>query len=156
MKSSITITTPLGTMIATGDESYIHSLEFSDKTLQTSHTTPALEKLEQELEQYFNKQLTTFTSKLSPEGTSFQKTVWRALAQIPYGQTRSYKQIAKQIRKDNAFRAVGNANACNPILILIPCHRVISHTGQLAGFAAGIEIKNWLLKHESNRAFESK
>lgn len=149
MKCSIAIPTPLGTMIATGDESYIYSLEFSDKIIQNTGVTPALQKLEHELGQYFNNQLTHFTSKLNPEGTAFQKTVWQALANIPYGQTRSYKQIATQISQEKAFRAVANANARNPILILIPCHRVIAHNGQLAGFAAGVEKKEWLLKHES-------
>ncbi len=81
-------------------------------------------------------------------GTSFQLRVWQALQQIAAGQTRSYGQVAKQLGQPGASRAVGNANGANPVSLVVPCHRVIQSDGQLGGYAAGVERKRWLLRHE--------
>lgn len=82
-------------------------------------------------------------------GTEFQQQVWRALRQIPLGQTRTYTQIAESIGKPRAVRAVGLANALNPISLVVPCHRVVGSSGALTGYAGGLELKGWLLRHES-------
>lgn len=102
----------------------------------------------QELDAYFKGELTRFTVKLAPEGTDFQKRVWEALRQIPYGGTSTYAELGKKIGNPRACRAVGNANHCNPLQIIVPCHRVIGANGSLTGYAAGLSVKEWLLNHE--------
>jgi len=94
-----------------------------------------------QLTAYFNGELQTFNLKLNPEGTEFQKKVWDKLMEIPYGETRSYKDIAILIGNENASRAVGMANGKNPIPLIVPCHRVIGSNGKLTGFAFGVELK---------------
>lgn len=101
-----------------------------------------------QLEAYFSGKLKSFDLKLAPEGTEFQKSVWKALYEIPYGETRTYKDIAVSVGKPKAYRAVGLANNRNPIAIIIPCHRVIGANGKLTGYASGLEIKEFLLKFE--------
>lgn len=101
-----------------------------------------------ELDQYFAGKLRTFTVKVAPEGTEFQRKVWAALQTIPYGQTRSYAQQAQAIGAPKATRAVGAANGRNPIPVIIPCHRVIGANGSLTGFGGGMERKQILLELE--------
>jgi methylated-DNA-[protein]-cysteine S-methyltransferase len=101
-----------------------------------------------QLEAYFKGKLREFSLPIAPEGTEFQKSVWKALCDIPYGTTASYKEIAAVVNNPNAYRAVGNANNKNPIPIIIPCHRVIASDGKLAGYGGGISIKEKLLKFE--------
>ena len=112
--------------------------------------TNFLKKVEKELSEYFSGKRKFFDIPLSIKGTAFQKEVWNALQTIPYGETRSYKDIANQIGCYNGFRAVGMANHNNPISIIIPCHRVISASGKLTGYAGGIDIKEKLIKLERN------
>ena len=97
---------------------------------------------------YFSGELQSFDLPLAPEGTPFQKIVWRGLLDIPFGATESYGSLAKRIGHDGAARAVGLANGHNPIGIIIPCHRVIGADGSLTGYGGGIERKQWLLEHE--------
>jgi len=104
--------------------------------------------LERELALYFNHQLTQFTAPIAPIGTPFQQQVWQALTIIPHGQTRSYKEQATTIGAPKAYRAVGAANGANMIVIVIPCHRVIAHNGELSGYTGTLERKQWLLNHE--------
>lgn len=106
-------------------------------------------QVEQQLQEYFAGQRETFDVPLDFVGTDFQKSVWQALLTIPYGETRSYGDIARQIGNDKAVRAVGAANGKNPISIIAPCHRVIGSTGKLTGFAGGLETKRILLALES-------
>ena len=101
-----------------------------------------------ELTAYLNGDLRTFTTPLAPQGTDFQQCVWQVLQTIPYGETKNYKQVAELIGNANASRAVGNANNKNPILIMIPCHRVIGATGKLVGYGAGLPLKEHLLNLE--------
>jgi methylated-DNA-[protein]-cysteine S-methyltransferase len=108
-----------------------------------------LEPCIHQLDEYFHGKLQIFTLPLLLLGTSFQKKVWNALIDIPYGTTQSYAEIAGKIDNQNAFRAVGNANNKNNIAIIIPCHRVIGSDGSLTGYADGIWRKEWLLEHES-------
>jgi methylated-DNA-[protein]-cysteine S-methyltransferase len=103
---------------------------------------------ERQLNDYFAGKRKKFSLKFDTVGTEFQKEVWQALAAIPFGETRSYGQIAKQIGRPKAVRAVGAANGKNPISIIVPCHRVIGSNGKLTGFAGGLEIKATLLRIE--------
>ena|ERR1700677_619265 len=102
-----------------------------------------------EIEEFLNGQRQTFTLKLMPAGTAFQKRIWSALQRIPFGQTRSYGQLAAKAGRPRAARAVGQAVATNPICLAIPCHRVIASDGSLGGFAFGPKLKRRLLSHET-------
>jgi methylated-DNA-[protein]-cysteine S-methyltransferase len=113
---------------------------------------PFLVETERQLGAYFAGRLKTFTVPLDFRGTEFQKSVWKALLTIPFGETRSYAQIARQIGRPTAARAVGAANGRNPISIIAPCHRVIGSTGALTGFAGGLAAKERLLAIESGKA----
>lgn len=111
---------------------------------------PTLLETERQLNDYFAGKLERFSVKIAfVGGTAFQKSVWTALTTIPFGETRSYAQIARQIGQPKAVRAVGAANGKNPVSIIAPCHRVIGANGKLTGFAGGLEIKAFLLKLES-------
>ncbi len=101
-----------------------------------------------ELKEYFDGKRQKFTMPLEVAGTPFQKKVWNALRQIPYGKTASYKDVAGRIQRAKAVRAVGTANGNNPHAIIVPCHRVIAHDGTLGGYAGGLKIKSRLLKLE--------
>ena len=109
---------------------------------------PVLVETERQLAEYFAGRRKRFALKLDVSGTPFQRKVWNALLTIPFGETRSYAQIAKQIGHPSAARAVGAANGRNPLSIVAPCHRVIGSTGALTGFAAGLEVKARLLALE--------
>ena len=105
-----------------------------------------------QLEAYFAGDLREFSLELAPQGTLFRQKVWRALRDIPYGTTTSYGEVARRIGLPDAARAVGLANARNPISIVVPCHRVIGKTGALVGYGGGLERKQWLLAHEQRHA----
>jgi methylated-DNA-[protein]-cysteine S-methyltransferase len=110
---------------------------------------PLLLQAEQQLQEYFAGTRQRFDLPLDFAGTEFQRKVWAALVSIPFGETRSYKQIAEQIGHPSAMRAVGAANGRNPVSIIAPCHRVIGANGKLTGFAGGLDIKAFLLSLES-------
>jgi len=119
---------------------------FGAWTEEPTESTPAT----QALEAYFGGTITALNNvPLDLQGTDFQKRVWHALMRIPTGQTWSYKRLAAEIGHPSAYRAVANANGKNPIPLFIPCHRVIASDGSLGGFSAGLDRKDWLLKHES-------
>lgn len=107
-----------------------------------------LQETVRQLQEYFAGERTEFSIPLAPQGTEFQKKVWKALLRIPYGETRSYGEIAQMVGNSKASRAVGMANHNNPIPILIPCHRVIGKNGKLTGYAGGLEKKTALLELE--------
>jgi len=109
---------------------------------------PVLAHTKQQLDEYFARKRRDFDLPLAPQGTDFQVTVWNALCTIPYGETNSYGQIAAQVDKPKAARAVGGANNRNPIAIIIPCHRVIGANGAMVGYRGGLDIKEHLLKLE--------
>ena len=111
---------------------------------------PLLLKAEAQLKDYFAGRLKKFDLPMDPQGTPFQRDVWRALLTIPFGETRSYADIAKQIGRPKAVRAVGAANGKNPLSIITPCHRVIGSNGKLTGFAGGLEAKACLLNLEKH------
>lgn len=112
---------------------------------------PVIEAASAQLREYFNGRRRSFDLPLDPAGTPFQKQVWHALRTIPYGQTRSYAQIARQIGRPSAARAVGAANGRNPLSIIVPCHRVIGSSGKLTGFAGGLKVKAQLLTLEGGK-----
>ena len=117
--------------------------------------TPLTAQAAGELEEYFDRRRSTFTVPLSPHGTRFQLAVWQALRDIPYGQTRTYGEIAAAVGRPRAARAVGMANHDNPLLIFTPCHRVVGKDGALTGFACGLEVKRRLLELEGARVSQS-
>lgn len=117
--------------------------------------SPALLQAERQLNEYFAGNRDRFDLELDFEGTEFQKKVWAALLTIPFGETRSYSQIAMQIGSPKAVRAVGAANGRNPISIVAPCHRVIGASGRLTGFAGGLEAKQYLLTLEDGEPTRS-
>ena len=111
--------------------------------------TPLIKKAALQLKKYFSGKLREFSLPLDMRGTAFQIDVWNALQQIPYGETRSYKDIAALIDRPKAVRAVGLANNRNPVSIIVPCHRVIGHNGALVGYGGGLPLKRYLLNLES-------
>ncbi|UZD94450.1 methylated-DNA--[protein]-cysteine S-methyltransferase [Pseudomonas corrugata] len=115
---------------------------------------PMLEETERQLMEYFAGQRRRFELELDFVGTDFQKRVWQALLTIPFGETRSYRDIAIQIGQPTAVRAVGAANGRNPISIIAPCHRVIGTSGSLTGFAGGLAAKQWLLSLEGQQSLQ--
>lgn len=110
--------------------------------------SPLLDRAQTELLEYLDGERREFDLPLAPQGTSFQRRVWEALETIPWGQTRSYREIASAVGSPKGFRAVGMANHRNPIPILIPCHRVVGTDGSLTGYAGGLELKRRLLSLE--------
>jgi methylated-DNA-[protein]-cysteine S-methyltransferase len=109
---------------------------------------PVLDLAARELAEYFTGARRTFTTPLDAAGTEFQRAVWRALLDIPFGETRSYADVARALGRPSAVRAVGAANGRNPLPIIVPCHRVIGTDGSLTGFGGGLPAKRWLLGHE--------
>jgi methylated-DNA-[protein]-cysteine S-methyltransferase len=105
-----------------------------------------------QLDAYFAGELTAFDLDLNPVGTPFQLEVWSTLAAIPFAETLSYREVAEEVGRPLASRAVGQANGCNPISIIVPCHRVIAADGSLGGYGWGLERKQWLLDHEARTA----
>lgn len=145
--SILVIATPLGPMTLEGGGISLTGLRFG--ALGPDCPDPLLLRAREQLEEYFAGSRRSFDLPLSPKGTEFQLSVWRALLDIPYGETRTYGQIAHAIGSPKAARAVGMANNKNPIAIIIPCHRVIGADGRLVGYAGGLGKKELLLALES-------
>lgn len=143
--------TKIGMVGIAGDEQGITHVFLKGKAAEPEtimERTPLLEQTAGELEEYLDGRRREFEIKLHLEGTAFQKKVWEALCAIPYGETRSYKEIAENIGNPKACRAVGMANNRNPIMILVPCHRVIGADGSLVGYGGGLKLKKFLLNLE--------
>jgi methylated-DNA-[protein]-cysteine S-methyltransferase len=150
------IETPLGCAKIVGDEKGISSLTIVDTQKNRSEIIASeLEDCVEQVEAYFSNQLTQFNLTLNPQGTAFQKMVWRELQFVPYGTTMSYLELSKKIGNVKAIRAIANASAKNPIWIIVPCHRIIGSNGGLIGYAGGLHRKQWLLNHESKYKQES-
>lgn len=150
MDMAMHVHTPLGTMLAVDRDGRLAQLDFVNKIPEgmTPQPTPLLRRCQEQLDEYFAGHRHSFDLPLAPEGTAFQQAVWAALVAIPYGQTRSYAQIAQAVGRPKAVRAVGGANHRNPIAIIQPCHRVIGADGSLTGYGGGIERKQQLLQLE--------
>ncbi|PAF50030.1 cysteine methyltransferase [Helicobacter sp. 12S02232-10] len=132
----------------------IKSVSFANQKNQEENPNDLALSCAEALKGYFEGRVFSFDLPLEPDGTPFQKKVWRILCDIKFGEVWSYKDLALKIGSTNYSRAVGSANSKNPIFIIIPCHRVIGNDGKLSGYAAGVEIKKWLLEHE--KKFSSK
>ena len=142
--------TPIGKIWIAEKENKICALTLSEIEYGNTCETPLIKKTNTQLQEYFNKKRTNFDIPLLTNGTEFQEKIWKTLINIPYGKTISYKELATQAGYPNAYRAVGNANNKNKILIIIPCHRVISSNGKISGYAGGEKVKQFLLDLESN------
>jgi methylated-DNA-[protein]-cysteine S-methyltransferase len=154
---SITVNSPVGELFISASPEGIIELEFADRLGGGAEYAseigegPAREHLSEcsrQLEEYFAGQRRSFELKFDIDGTPFQLAVWRELSAIPFGETRSYGEIAVLAGKKGAARAVGGANHRNPTAIIIPCHRVIESNGKLGGYGGGLDRKKWLLEHE--------
>ena len=147
---------PFGALTAVFDgEGKLCELWTKDASAQVSQRSRRDEGVSslarEEFDRYFAGELTEFSIPLGIRGSGFQRQVWDLLMQIPYGQTRTYGDLARKLGEPNAARAVGRANATNPIAIIVPCHRVIGASGALTGYAGGLDIKRTLLELEASR-----
>lgn len=150
---------PVGTVLIACAEETIVALDFTPERLARllGKRFGAFEFVESrlyaaEVQAYLNGSLTALESlPIEAGGTDFQRAVWQSLREIPVGETRTYTQVAERIGRPRAVRAVGLANALNPISLIVPCHRVLGSSGSLTGYAGGLELKDWLLSHESGR-----
>jgi methylated-DNA-[protein]-cysteine S-methyltransferase len=149
---------PVGPLLLAGDQDALHVLSFDvgsrprqiDAEWQPDRKG-VLKAVRRELEEYFAGRLKQFSTPVAFNGTQFQNTVWHELRRIPYGETISYLDLAKRIKKPDAVRAVGMANGANPIAIIVPCHRVIGSNGSLTGFGGGLPTKRALLELEKGQ-----
>lgn len=152
-----TIDSPIGPLTLAGHDGRLTNLRMVDQTYEPSRADwnradSAFEEVVRQLDAYFAGELCDFDVRLDLRGTEFQRRVWEALLTIPYGETRSYGQIALQIGAPGAARAVGLANGHNPVAIIVPCHRVIGAAGKLTGYGGGLDRKQTLLTLERRRA----
>ena len=149
---------PVGTLLLRGDAEVLTGLFMHEQRHRSELPTgcerndKAFKQAREQLKAYFAGKLQEFELKLKGEGSEFQRSVWRALCKIPFGETESYGGLAKRIGNANASRAVGLANGKNPIGIIVPCHRVVGANGSLTGYGGGLERKQWLLEHERRYA----
>lgn len=154
MKNIFYYNTKIGIIGIEENGTAITKLDFINKDVQEEilekNETELLRETIKQLKEYLDGKRTLFDLPLEPKGTEFQKKVWNALKEIPYGETRSYGEIAKIIGNEKAARAVGMANNKNPIAIIVPCHRVIGANGKLVGYAGGLDLKEKLLDLEKN------
>lgn len=155
--------TPLGLMVAAATERELVLLEFADRRMLPAQVrrvaqrleavfvpqgNPVITTVEGMVGEYFRRERAEFDVKLLLPGTDFQQTVWQALLEIPYGETRSYAEVARSVGRPSAVRAVGRANGMNGLAIVVPCHRVVGSDGQLVGYGGGVWRKRWLLDLE--------
>lgn len=153
-KQYLYVTTEVGYIEIVAVNNAITHLHFVNeiKTKESVRPCAQLTKAYQQVTEYIEGKRKTFNLNLAPQGTDFQKKVWQQLATIPYGKTTYYQQIANQLAMPTGSRAIGMANGKNPISIIVPCHRVIGKSGNLTGYAGGLERKKWLLALEANNA----
>ena len=153
MKTTYYYNSPIGTIKFVCSENSLQEMQFTDETGKNPQKqSKIVSTCKEQLDEYFAGKLTEFTMPLDfVNGTTFQRNIWKALQSIPYGETRSYKDIAIQIGNPKAVRAVGGANNKNPIGIVVPCHRVIGSSGKLVGYAGGLDKKEMLLKLEEKK-----
>lgn len=144
------IKTPVGTCLIEGDTHGISKIWVLDEEIMPTAEIPyELTQAVAELAEYFAGERKDFTFTMNPHGTDFQKKVWAALLEIPFGKTMSYNELAVKLGDVKAIRAVASANGKNPLWVAVPCHRVIGSDGSLTGYAGGLWRKKWLLEHET-------
>ena len=144
------VQSPLGTIQVIGIERGVRSIQFVDDTEEDNpHLHISMQQCTEQLGEYFEKRRTSFhTFDIAVQGTEFQQRVWEAAMEVPFGETVTYADIAKAIGNPDASRAVGTALGANPLLLIVPCHRIVPSSGAIGGFAAGGWRKKWLLEHE--------
>jgi methylated-DNA-[protein]-cysteine S-methyltransferase len=152
-----TIDSPIGPLTLAGHDDVLTNLRMEDQTHEPrrdgwSLDERAFPKVVDQLAAYFAGELTEFDVTLDLQGTAFQRRVWSALLEIPYGRTESYGEVARRVGEPSAFRAVGTANGRNPVAIIVPCHRVIGASGTLVGYGGGLDRKRTLLELERGTA----
>ena len=146
----MSLESPVGRLVLTSNDTHLKSLTFSEEQVEVAEYLPGiLQKTAAQLAEYFAGTRFQFDLDLDPDGTGFQKRVWQQLLQVPYGTTKSYRDIAVELGSALNTRAVGTANGKNPVAIVVPCHRIIGSDGKLVGYAGGLDRKKWLLLHES-------
>jgi methylated-DNA-[protein]-cysteine S-methyltransferase len=146
-----TVDTPIGPLLLRADHGRLSRVEF-DAAIACSSVARPFPEAEAQLHAYFAGELELFDLPLAPVGTAFQRSVWDALAEIPYGSTTTYSELAARIGRPSACRAVGAANGRNPLPVIVPCHRVIGATGTLTGYGGGLGRKRKLLALEGAEA----
>lgn len=146
--SIMVIDSPTGPIMLRAIDAYLTYCGWTEDPVYSNDDNSVLKETARQLQQYFEGKRTVFDLPLKWQGTSFQQAVWRGLCAIPYGETRSYQQLAIAIGHVNAYRAVGSANGQNRLAIIVPCHRVILASGELGGFTSGLEHKRQLLALE--------
>ncbi|MCO6161964.1 methylated-DNA--[protein]-cysteine S-methyltransferase [Flavobacterium sp. NRK F7] len=146
---TVFINTPLGTAKIEGDTNGVSVISIREEGEISKKIPIELKEVVLQLQEYFAGKRTQFNFELNPKGTDFQKKVWKALLEIPYGKTTSYLELSKKLGDVKAIRAVASANGKNPLWIVVPCHRVIGTDGSLTGYAGGLWRKKWLLEHEN-------
>jgi methylated-DNA-[protein]-cysteine S-methyltransferase len=156
-RTRIAVASPIGALVLEGSDDALSNVVLPDGTRPSDAARAldgpagaprALADAARQLSEYFGGERTTFELALSAAGTPFQREVWRSLAEIPYGETISYAELAASVGRPTAFRAVGSANGANPLAIIVPCHRVIASGGRLGGYAGGLDAKRTLLALE--------
>lgn len=152
MKNAFFYESPIGKIVIKDNGAEITDIDLvgDEICFDNFSETSLIKEAAKQLDEYFSGKRTSFDLPLNPKGTEFQKSVWKALCDIPYGETRTYKEVAEAVGNPKAARAVGMANNKNPIMIIIPCHRVVGSNGSLVGYAGGIDIKRTLLSIESS------
>jgi methylated-DNA-[protein]-cysteine S-methyltransferase len=154
MTTTVSMKTPIGVLQIEGDDKVITEVTLpggGNEPVLTTRKPPlpaAVSEAVTQLDEYFAGRRTQFDLPLELEGTTFQKEVWTALADIPYGKTISYAELASMVGRPHAFRAVGQANGANPIPIILPCHRVVASGGRIGGYGGGLAMKRQLLAIE--------
>lgn len=138
----------IGRIVVEDDGCFVKRVYIDNAFCEAENSSELFKFTKKQLNEYLSGKRKTFDIPLKPEGTEFQRAVWNELCKIPYGRTASYKEIAEAIGKHKAARAVGGANNKNPVMIIIPCHRVVGSNGSLTGYAFGIDIKEKLLNIE--------
>lgn len=157
--------TPVGLIVAVADDEALYLLEYAKKINLERKTaiirknldaglekgqSPVLDSIKREMELYFDGKLKQFETPVKLTGTSFQNSVWEELRKVPFGTTTTYAELADRIGRPSAFRAVAQANGQNPLIIVVPCHRVINADGSIGGYQSGIAKKQWLLDFEKS------
>jgi methylated-DNA-[protein]-cysteine S-methyltransferase len=152
---STTYTSPVGILQIRTTDRGISVVDFTENPDEQADSHPLLEECSRQLAEYFSGRRKVFELELDMQGTDFQKKVWSALLDVPFGKTSTYLHLALQLGNKKLIRAVGGANGRNPVAIIVPCHRIIGQDGTLIGYAGGLWRKKWLLEMESGSSMGS-
>ena len=141
---------PVGRIVLVSNDTHLKSLSFINELIEEPDRLPEiLLRTVHQLSEYFAGTRSVFDLDIDPDGSGFQKQVWQQLLKVPYGSTKSYREVAVSLGSSLNTRAVGTANGKNPIAIIVPCHRIIGSDGKMVGYAGGLDRKKWLLLHEA-------